>query len=315
MFNLDAITNRNNKDDDKNWPYRMLTTGPTASGKTNPLLNLMQKQNNSNPIDKIYLYAKDLSEPKYQLLIRKRENTGIKNYNDLSAFIEYFSTMDDVYSNIDDNNPKRKRKNLIVFDDMIADIMTNNRFQAIIKELFIRYRKLNISLVFITQSCFKTPKDPRLNSAHYLIMKIRSRRELQNIAIDHLANIDYKNFLKIYRDCTKESYSFLTIDTTLPIDSPMKKEIFRFSFIKMTLNEQVKILDDKIKANKAQYEIDTEAAKISALSSGELEKYEYLTGEDLGYKSDVIQKAKLEYSPLGKVFNKGLMRVIKKKDF
>ena len=74
----------------------------------------------------------------------------------------------------------------------------------------------------------------------------------------------------------------------------------------MTLTEQVKILDDKIKTNKAQYDLDREAAKISALSSGELEKYEYLTGEDLGYKPGVVEKAKFEYSPLGKVFNKGL---------
>ena len=74
----------------------------------------------------------------------------------------------------------------------------------------------------------------------------------------------------------------------------------------MTLTEQVKILDDKIKANKAQYDLDREVAKLSALSSGELQKHEYLTDEDLGYKPDVIQKAKFEYSPLGKVFNKGL---------
>ena len=124
--------------------------------------------------------------------------------------------MDDVYSNIDDCNPKRKRKILIVFDDMIADTMTNNRFQAIIKELFIRCRKLNISLVFITQSYFKTPKDARLKSTHYLIMKIHNRRELQNIAIDHSADIDYKDYLKIYRNCTEEPYSFLTIDVHNP---------------------------------------------------------------------------------------------------
>ena len=78
----------------------------------------------------------------------------------------------------------------------------------------------------------------------------------------------------------------------------------------MTLTEQVKILDDKIKANKVQYDLDCEAAKISALSSTELEKHEYLTGKDLEYKPDVIQKAKLDYSPLGKVFNKGLVKVI-----
>ena len=85
-------------------------------------------------------------------MIEKPENAGIKNYNDLTACIEYSNTMDDVYNNIDDYNPKRKRKILIVFDEMIADIMTNKRFQATIKELFIRYRKLNISLVFITVS-------------------------------------------------------------------------------------------------------------------------------------------------------------------
>ena len=128
MFNLDAITNKNNKNDGKNWSYRMLIIGPSGSGKTNALLNLIQKQNNKNSIDKIYLYAKDLSELKYQFLIEKRENAGIKNYNDPNAFIEYSNTMDDVYSNIDDYNPKRKRKVLIVFDDVIADIMTNKKY-------------------------------------------------------------------------------------------------------------------------------------------------------------------------------------------
>ena len=97
--------------------------------------------------------------------------------------------MDDVYENIDDHNPIRKRKVLIVFDEMIADIMSNKKFQAIIKELFIRCRKLNISLVFITQSYFSVPKDVRLNSTHYLIMKINNRKELQNVAINHSADI------------------------------------------------------------------------------------------------------------------------------
>ena len=92
---------------------------------------------------------------------------------------------------------------MIVFDDMIADIMTNKIFQAIIKELFIRCRKLNISLVLITQSYFSVPKIVRLNSTHYLIMKIKNKSELQNIAINHSSDIDYKNFMKIYRECTK----------------------------------------------------------------------------------------------------------------
>ena len=86
---------------------------------------------------------------------------------------------------------------------MIADIMSYKKFQAIIKELFIRCRKLNISLVFITQSYFSVPKDVRLNSTHYLIMKINNERELQNIAINHSADIDYQDFKKTYRQCTK----------------------------------------------------------------------------------------------------------------
>ena len=130
--------------------------------------------------------------------------------------------MDDVYNNIGDYNAKRKRKILIVFDDMIADIMTNKRFQAIIKELFIRCRKLNISLVFITQSYFSVPKEVRLNPTYYLIMKIHNRRELQQIAGNHSADFEYKDFLKIYRNCTKEPYSFLTIDTSLPANDPMR---------------------------------------------------------------------------------------------
>ena len=171
MFNLDAITNKNNKDDDKKWSYRMLIIRPSGSGESNALLNLIQQDNN-NLIDKIYLYAKDLSEPKYQFLIKKREDVGIKDLDDPRAFIEYSNTMDDVYNNINDYNPKRKRKILILFDDMIADIMTKKKFQAIIKELFIRCKKLKIYLVFITQFYFSVPKDVRLNSTHYLIMKI-----------------------------------------------------------------------------------------------------------------------------------------------
>ena len=124
--------------------------------------------------------------------------------------------MEDVYENIHDYNSSRKGKILIVFDDMIADINTNKKFQAIIKELFVRCRKLNISLVFITQSYFSVPKDVRLNSTHYLIMKINNRKELQNIAINHSSDIDYQDFMKICRECTKEPFNFFTIDTTLP---------------------------------------------------------------------------------------------------
>ena len=182
------------------------------------MLNLINEQNN---IDKMYLYAKDQSEPKYEFLIKNRENVRITHLNDPNAFIECWNTMDDVYENINDYNPIIKRKKLIVFDDMIADIMTNKKFQAIIKELFVGCRKLNISLVFITQSYSSVPKDVRINLTHYLIMKINNKRELQNISCNYSANIDYKGFLKVYRECTKP-FNFLTIDTTLPVSNPLR---------------------------------------------------------------------------------------------
>ena len=157
MFNLDDITKENKKEHNKKWlfildhPYRILIIGGSGSGKTNTLLNLINEQND---IDKIYLYARDLNEPKYKILIKKRKDAGIKHLNDPNAFIESSNAMNHVYENIHDYNTSRKRKILIAFDDMIAGIMTNKKFQAIIKELFIRCRKLNMSLVFITQSYF-----------------------------------------------------------------------------------------------------------------------------------------------------------------
>ena len=122
--------------------------------------------------------------------------------------------MDDVYEDIDGYNPSREGKILIVFDGMVENGMTNKKFQTIIKEQFIRCRKLNISLACITQSYFSVPKDVRLNSTH-LIMKINNKRELQNIAINHSADIAHNDFMKIYRECTKKPYSFLTIDIML----------------------------------------------------------------------------------------------------
>ena len=136
----------------------MLIIGPSGSGKTNTLLHLIQKLNNTNPIDKIYLYAKDLLEPKYEYLINNRKQAGIKYLNDPTAFIEYSNDMNDVFTNIDDYNKQRMRRILIIFDDMVADIMNNKNFKAIIKELFVRCRKLNVSIVFITQSYFKKQK-------------------------------------------------------------------------------------------------------------------------------------------------------------
>ena len=126
MLNLDKIIN--NKNEDKDWPFRMLIIGPSGSGKTNTLLHLINNLNKTTPIDKIYLYAKDLGEPKYEFLINNRKNAGIKHFNDPTAFIEYSNNMNDVYADIRNYNKKRENKVLIVFVDMIADIEYNKNF-------------------------------------------------------------------------------------------------------------------------------------------------------------------------------------------
>ena len=178
--------------------------------------------NNQPDIDKIYLYAKDPYEAKYQYLINKREKVGLDHFNDPKAFIEYSNDMQDVYKNIEDYTPIKKRKVLIVFDDMIADMINNNKLNPIVTEFFIRGRKLNISIIFITQSNFKVPKDVRLDSTHFFIIKIPNKIELQQIALNHSSDIDFKDFMKIYKKCTTEPYYFLVNDTTLPSDDPLK---------------------------------------------------------------------------------------------
>ena len=126
------------------------------------MLNLIENQPDFN---KIYLYAKDPYQAKYQYLINKRETVGINHFNDPKAFIEYSNGMHDVYKDINEYNPDKEIKILIVFDDMIAHMIHNKKLNAIVTELFIRGRKLNISLVFITESYFKVPKDVRLNTS------------------------------------------------------------------------------------------------------------------------------------------------------
>ena len=130
--------------------------------------------------------------------------------------------MQDVYKNIEDYNPEKKRKVLIVFDDMIAGMINNKKLDSIVTELFIRGRKLKISIVFITQSYFKVPKDVRLNSTHFFIMKISNKRELQQIALNHSSDIDFNDFMKIFKKYTAEPYSFLVNDTTLSSDDPLR---------------------------------------------------------------------------------------------
>ena len=120
--------------------------------------------------------------------------------------------MNDVLENINTYNKNRDKKVLIIFDGMIVDIMRSEKCKAIVKELFIRCRKLNISIFFITQSYFKTPEDARLNSTHYILMKIGNKKELKSIAEENSGHLDFKEFLKIYNYCTNEPYSFMIVD-------------------------------------------------------------------------------------------------------
>ena len=220
-MNFDEYTNENGINHNPNWPYipdhpqRILIIGGSGSGKTNALLNLI---NNQLDIDKIYLQAKDLYEPKYQFLINKKEIIGLKHFNEPKAFIEYSNDMCDVCKNIDDYNPDKQNKILIVFDDMTADMINNKKLNSIVAELLFRGRKLNISPVFITQSYFKVPKEVRLNTTHFFIMKIPNKREL----INHSSDIDFKNFIKIYKKCTDKPYSSLVNDITLSSDDPLR---------------------------------------------------------------------------------------------
>ena len=170
MINFDDYVNENRIEHNKNWPnipdhsYRILIIGGSGSGKTNVLLNLIENQPD---IDKIYLYAKDPYEAKYQYLINKRESVGINHFN--------------IYKNIDDYNLDKENKILIVFDDMIADMIHNKKLNSIVTELFIRGRKLNISLVFITQSYFKVPKDVRLNTTHFLSQRFQAKEDFNKL--------------------------------------------------------------------------------------------------------------------------------------
>ena len=168
------------------------------------------------------MYAKDPYETKYQFLVNKRKSIGLKRFKYPKAFNEYSNGMQDVYKSINECNIDKKRKVLIVFDDMIADMINDKNLNSIIPELFIRGRKLNISLVFITQSHCKVPKDVRRNTTYFYIMKIPNERELQQIAINHSSDINPKDFITVYKKYTAKPHYFLVNDTTLASDNPLR---------------------------------------------------------------------------------------------
>ena len=157
MINFDDVTKEETKEHNLNWPeipddsYRILIIGSSGSGKTNSLFNPINQQPD---MDKIYLYAKDLNEAKYNFFNKKREDVGTKHFKDSKAFIEYSEDTYDIYKNIEEYNSNKKRKILIVFDDMIADMLNKKNLNPIVTKLFIRVSKLNIALVFRTQSLF-----------------------------------------------------------------------------------------------------------------------------------------------------------------
>ena len=198
MINFDDYTNENKTEHNlklpyiPNHPYRILTIGSPGSGKTNALSDLV---NNQSDIDKIYLYKEDPYKAKCQYLINKNEKVGLKHYDDPKAFIENSNGMQDFYKNIEEYNLGKKRKVLIVFVDMIADMISNKKLNLIVTELFIRGRKLNFSIVFLTQSYFKVSKDVRLNST-----QVPNKREFQQISLNLSSDIHFKDFVKIYKN-------------------------------------------------------------------------------------------------------------------
>ena len=186
-------------------------------------------------------------------------------------------------------------------------MFSNEKFNPVVTESFIRGRKLNISLVLITQSYFALPKIIRLNSAYYFIMKIPNKRELQEVTSHHLSDIDFNDFMNLYKNCTAKPHSFLVNDTTLASDNSLR---FRNNLLERT-QQLIMTIDYKIKDEKLQYNINREAAKISTLLLGKIDKYEYLARKEIfpSDQSRIIEQAKFAYSLLDKVFGKQIKTI------
>ena len=155
------------------------------------------------------------------MFVNGREKVGIDILKNPKAFIDYSQTIVDAYENLEDYNSTKKRRALMLFDAMIVDMESNQKLSRKVTELFLRGKKLNISRVFIRQSYLKVPKIIRLDATHYFIMKIPNKREPLQIASNHLSDIDFKDFTKLYKNYTKEIYLFLVNDTILSLDNPL----------------------------------------------------------------------------------------------
>ena len=193
-----------------------------------------------------------------------------------------------------------------MFDDVIADMESNKKLCPKVIELFLQGRQLNISLLFISQSFFKVPKTIRLYATQYFIMKIPNKEEHQQIASNHSFDIDFKDFMKLYQEYPKKPYLFLVNDYRLTIE--IIDYDFGRTYYKMSVSEKTKATNNKIDQNKALYNLDNQTAKISALSSGNVSKYEFLTNKDVSPKEDLLERAtalkRFENSPLGKKLKK-----------
>ena len=186
--------------------------------KINSLFNVISKQAD---IDKSCFYAKDPYEEKYKFLMNKVESTWLKHLSHSKAFIEYSNDLDDIYKNIEECNPNKKRRILTVFDNIIADILNNKKINPIVTELFIRGRKLNISLVFITQSHFAVSKNIRLNHTHYFVIKILNNQRLQQVAFNHSSDINVQDFMNLFKKMYCKTILILVIDAALASDNPL----------------------------------------------------------------------------------------------
>jgi hypothetical protein len=186
------------------WPFRLLICGSSGCGKTNLLMNLIY---NYLYYNKIYIYAKDLTESKYQMLqdFFEEVNETMKDETGEDFQVAIFSSSKDDIVNVDDLD--KEYQNLIIFDDFVTE-----SDQRLIIDLFIRSRKKNCSLIYLTQSYFSTPKDIRLQCNYFIFYNISNERELTEIQRDHCLDIDKETFKKYFNKATSEPYSFFLID-------------------------------------------------------------------------------------------------------